>query len=118
MHDFVLLDTDVASYLFKRSPRALAFRALLEGKQTALAFVSVAELFKWTVKRRWSEPKVEQSARKKVLGMAHQFIPTRYPLLPWRNPVSRTCTASLLAGLSFGPARITMDASYGPCRGR
>lgn len=60
MHDFVLLDTDVASYLFKKSPRAPAFRALLEGKQTALAFVSVAELFRWTVKRRWSEPKVEQ----------------------------------------------------------
>ncbi|MDZ7617365.1 MAG: type II toxin-antitoxin system VapC family toxin [Patescibacteria group bacterium] len=60
MSDFLLLDTDVASYLFKKSPRATAFQALLEGKQAALAFVSIAELFKWTVKRRWTEEKVEQ----------------------------------------------------------
>lgn len=60
MSPFVVVDTDVASYLFKSSPRADAFRPLLEGKQPALAFVSVAELFKWALKRRWSEQKFEE----------------------------------------------------------
>ena len=60
MNDFVLLDTDVASYLFKNSPRAGPFRPLLKGKRPALAFVSVAELFKWTIKRRWGPTKVAQ----------------------------------------------------------
>jgi tRNA(fMet)-specific endonuclease VapC len=60
MSDFLLLDTDVASYLFKNSPRAGPFKPLLKGYRPALAFVSVAELFKWTLKRRWGLQKVEQ----------------------------------------------------------
>lgn len=59
MNDFVLLDTDVASFLFKNSPRAESFRPLLAGRRPALAFVSVAELFKWTLKRRWGPKKIE-----------------------------------------------------------
>lgn len=60
MADSVLLDTDVASYLFKNSPRAKPFRAHIAGKRVALAFVSVAELFKWTLKRHWGPKKVEE----------------------------------------------------------
>ena len=60
MTDVVLIDTDVASFLFKKAPRADAFRALLGDRSLALAFVSVAELFKWTVKRKWSPAKVAQ----------------------------------------------------------
>src|ERR1700736_4742801 len=60
MTDSLVLDTDVASYLFKNSPRARPFRLLLKGKRPALAFVSVAELFKWTLKRGWGPKKVEQ----------------------------------------------------------
>jgi tRNA(fMet)-specific endonuclease VapC len=60
MSDAILLDTDVASYLFKNSARAKPFRPLLKGKQPALAFVSVAELYKWTLKRHWGPAKVAQ----------------------------------------------------------
>jgi tRNA(fMet)-specific endonuclease VapC len=60
MSDSLLLDTDVASYLFKNSPRAKPFRKLLIGQRPALAFVSIAELFKWTIKRCWGLDKVEQ----------------------------------------------------------
>jgi tRNA(fMet)-specific endonuclease VapC len=60
MSEFLVLDTDVASYLFKNSPRAKPFRPLLKGMRPALAFVSVAELFKWTLKRRWGPQKIEQ----------------------------------------------------------
>jgi tRNA(fMet)-specific endonuclease VapC len=60
MNDTLLLDTDVASFLFKNSPHARPFRPLLKGKGLALAFVSVAELFKWAVKRGWSPAKVAQ----------------------------------------------------------
>jgi tRNA(fMet)-specific endonuclease VapC len=54
----LLLDTDVASFLFKNSPHANAFRPLIKGRQLLLAFVSVAELFKWTLKRRWNSLKI------------------------------------------------------------
>jgi tRNA(fMet)-specific endonuclease VapC len=60
MNETLLLDTDVASFLFKNSPRAKPFRPLIKGKRLALAFVSVAELFKWTLKRQWSARKTAQ----------------------------------------------------------
>jgi tRNA(fMet)-specific endonuclease VapC len=60
MSDTLLLDTDVASYLFKNSPRARPFRPLLHDKHPTLAFISVAELFKWAFKQRWGRQKVEQ----------------------------------------------------------
>ena len=70
MSNAMLLDTDVASYLFKNSPRAKDFRPFLEGRQPTLAFVSVAELYKWTLKRRWGQKKVdrlENSLRRYVI---------------------------------------------------
>jgi len=71
MSDSLLLDTDVASYLFKNSPRAKPFRPLLKGKRPALAFVSVAELFKWTLKRGWGPEKIN-------LNPSHRSIATSY----------------------------------------
>jgi tRNA(fMet)-specific endonuclease VapC len=70
MSEAVLLDTDVASFLFKKSPRAKPFQPFIRGKQLALAFVSVAELFKWTLKRRWGAEKtakLESTLRRYVV---------------------------------------------------
>jgi predicted nucleic acid-binding protein len=44
MNDFVLLDTDVVSFLFKNSGNASRYRPLIEGKRVAISFVTVAEL--------------------------------------------------------------------------
>jgi tRNA(fMet)-specific endonuclease VapC len=60
MNEAVLLDTDVASFFFEKNPHAKRFRPLTQGKGLALTFVSVAELFKWTLKRRWGTEKVAQ----------------------------------------------------------
>jgi predicted nucleic acid-binding protein len=60
MSETVLLDTDVASFFFKKSPHAKPFRPLVRGSQQALAFVSVAELFKWSLKRNWGAAKTAQ----------------------------------------------------------
>jgi hypothetical protein len=58
MSDFFLLETDVASYLLKNSPSVKSFRRHIKGKRPVLAFVSVAELFKWTLKRGWSSHEI------------------------------------------------------------
>ena len=60
MNGFVVLDTDVVSYLFKNNPAAKRFRPVLQNRCTALAFVSVAELYKWTIKCHWSAQNVNQ----------------------------------------------------------
>lgn len=60
MNETLVLDTDVASFLFKKSLHAKPFRPLIQGKRLALAFISIAELYKWTLKRRWGSRKTAQ----------------------------------------------------------
>ncbi len=57
MSPTLLVDIDLASFLFKNSPHAKPFRPLIKGQRLALTFVSVAELFKWTLKRQWGTQK-------------------------------------------------------------
>jgi tRNA(fMet)-specific endonuclease VapC len=98
MSESLLLDTDVASFLFKNSPRAAPFRFLVQGKRPALAFVSVAELFKWTVKRAWGAPKVEKL----------ESAIRRYVVIPYDRDLAwawaRTVAACEDAGRPMAPS--------------
>jgi len=60
MTETVVLDTDVASFLFKNSPHCRPYRKVTNGTRLALAFASVAELFKWSLKRDWSIKKIRK----------------------------------------------------------
>ena len=52
----VVLDTDVASLIIKnRLPGGLA--AELVGAQTAITFVTLGELTKWSIQRGWGSPR-------------------------------------------------------------
>ncbi len=51
----VLLDTDVFSILMKEGDtRAALYRPHVKGKTIALSFVTVGELYVWTIRRRWN----------------------------------------------------------------
>jgi predicted nucleic acid-binding protein len=53
--DAVLLDTDVFSFLIKEGDtRAELYRPHVKGKTIALSFVTVGELFAWSVKKNWN----------------------------------------------------------------
>ena len=53
--DAVLLDTDVFSYLNKRGDtRGELYRPHVAGKTIALSFITVGELYFWTLKKQWS----------------------------------------------------------------
>jgi len=53
--DAVLLDTDVFSFLMKEGDtRAALYRPHVRGKTIALSFVSVGELYVWTIRRHWN----------------------------------------------------------------
>lgn len=56
--DTVLLDTDAASFLFKGHPTAEKLRPHVEGKRVALSFMSVAELYRWSLERGWGQPRI------------------------------------------------------------
>jgi len=54
----LLVDTDVASYLFKGDSRAESYLELLQGNELALSFMTVAELFQWAAMRNWGDVRV------------------------------------------------------------
>lgn len=49
----VVVDTDVASFLFKRDTRALLYRRHLNQRAWVLSFMSLAELRMWALERNW-----------------------------------------------------------------
>jgi len=57
--DAVLLDTDVFSYLSKpRDSRGELYGPYVQGKTVALSFISVGELYVWTIRRKWSPNRI------------------------------------------------------------
>jgi tRNA(fMet)-specific endonuclease VapC len=55
----VLLDTDVFSFLIRPGDtRGDLYRPLVTGKTVALSFISVAELYVWTVTHKWGAQKL------------------------------------------------------------
>ena len=58
MSAVVIVDTDVASFLFKGDTRAQAYRQHLQGRTPALSFMTVAELYQWAYSRDWGNQKL------------------------------------------------------------
>jgi tRNA(fMet)-specific endonuclease VapC len=56
----LLIDTDIASFIFKGSDYAQAYTPLLNGYELALSFMTVAELFQWGILRQWGERRLAQ----------------------------------------------------------
>jgi tRNA(fMet)-specific endonuclease VapC len=56
--DAVLIDTDVFSYLNKGDSRADLYRPHVIGKTIALSFVTVGELYAWTVRKKWNAKRI------------------------------------------------------------
>jgi tRNA(fMet)-specific endonuclease VapC len=51
----IVIDTDVVSFVFKKDTRARLFHRHLVGQPLILSFMSLAELHKWTLRRRWGQ---------------------------------------------------------------
>lgn len=66
----VVVDTDVVSYLFKGDTRAEAYRPILTGKILVVSFMTVAELDRWALEKRWGaqrSAKMEEHLRNFVV---------------------------------------------------
>jgi predicted nucleic acid-binding protein len=72
---YIVLDTNIASYLHKRSEFGERYRVYLEGKLPCLAFQSVAELYQWAEARNWGERR-----RSQLESDLHQYL-----VLPYDN---------------------------------
>ena len=56
----VVVDTDVASFLFKRDTRARLYRPHLLGQTLHVSFMTVAELRRWALASNWGPARVAQ----------------------------------------------------------
>src|SRR5207249_4020217 len=59
----VMVDTDVASFTFKKDTRAARFRRHLTGRSLLLSFMTLAELHAWGLRHRWGQTRRDQLAR-------------------------------------------------------
>jgi tRNA(fMet)-specific endonuclease VapC len=59
--------------LFKRDSRAESFRPCLMGKVPVISFMTLAELYRWSLERKWGEQrqaKLEQHLRHLLINRA------------------------------------------------
>jgi tRNA(fMet)-specific endonuclease VapC len=59
MSTAILLDTDVFSFIYKGNTRGDLYLPHLAGNTLNLAFATVAELYRWTVRHAWGTARVE-----------------------------------------------------------
>ena len=64
-HKYVLLDTDVYSYLTKQGDsRAAIYRPHVEGKTICVSFITVGEILYGARKKKWSDARIERAKQK------------------------------------------------------
>lgn len=56
----ILVDTDVISFSLKRDSRAALYAPHLLGKLICVSFMTVAELYRWTLARNWGKQRIDQ----------------------------------------------------------
>lgn len=75
----LLIDTNIASFIFKGSDYADPYIPLLSGHELALSFMTVAELFQWAILRQWGDRRVAQ---------LEQYL-SNYLIIPVDQPLCR-----------------------------
>src|SRR5580700_207733 len=70
MVERVVVDTDVISFVFKGHSQGVAYVPDLDGKQIIVSFMTVAELKRWALKKRWGPnriAKLDQQLRQVIV---------------------------------------------------
>ena len=75
----LLIDTDIASFIFKGSDYADSYLPLLSDQELALSFMTIAELFQWAMLRRWGNRRLSQ---------LEQYL-SNYLVIPVDQPLCR-----------------------------
>ena len=56
----ILIDTNIASFIFKGSAYIRPYEPLLNNQELALSFMSIAELYQWAFVRQWGDRRISQ----------------------------------------------------------
>lgn len=72
-HEKLMLDTNIVSYLFKKSDIVRPYLPYIEGKLLFLSFISVGELFLWAEIAGWGEKR-----RTQLEARLHNYVVVPY----------------------------------------
>ena len=103
--DYIILDTDVCSFLFKQDSRSERYHSYLIGKTLWLSFQSVAELYQWAEINKWG------AARRTRLD---QWLP-QFVILPYDNETARAWARIRASRRRQGLPISTSDAWIAAC---
>lgn len=56
---YLLLDTNIISFAIKDDTRRLLYEPHVMGNRTFLCFVTVAELYRWAISKRWGQRRID-----------------------------------------------------------
>jgi tRNA(fMet)-specific endonuclease VapC len=83
----LLVDTDVASFLFKQDSRAARYAVDLNGATLLISFMTYAELHRWALQAGWGERR-----RRAFEAYLHRFA-----IVPWDEALCQEWAAVTLA---------------------
>lgn len=58
-----LVDTCTFSYIFKGDTRANIYEPLLHNCEACISFMTVAELYRWSIVRKWGDKQIQALKR-------------------------------------------------------
>jgi predicted nucleic acid-binding protein len=97
----LVVDTDVVSYLEKGDTRAGLYEPDLVGNTLILSFMTLAELDRWAIARKWSADRQARMA---------QHIGTTYAIHPYDRALCREWARISELASSVGRSIATADA--------
>jgi tRNA(fMet)-specific endonuclease VapC len=94
----VVVDTDVASFLYKRDTRASLYRPHLVGRTLYVSFMTVAELERWALASNWGSVKMTRLDR--YLQRFHMVLVDRALCRKWAEVMDGACRAGQPVGVA------------------
>jgi tRNA(fMet)-specific endonuclease VapC len=100
MSTAIVVDTNVVSFLFKRSPQAAEYAALIAGKAQLISFQTIAEFDHGALKANWGQRRVESL----------ELYLEQFTVIPYTRGLARAWAKAKVLSQSNGRAIDPADA--------
>lgn len=113
----LLVDTNVVSFIFKNDSRAQLYANDIAGNRLHLSFVTIAELYRWAVKNKWGQPRID--ALRQAIGKYAILAPDEQTAWHWARlmclpgqPIAPGDAWIAAAALRYGMPLVTHNGKH------
>jgi tRNA(fMet)-specific endonuclease VapC len=114
-----IIDTDVVSMIFKGDSRAQRYRVQFTGRLVGISFMTLAELERWQLERRWGAVRkadLAQHLTKYIVLPANRELCTKWAEVSWEarrqgRPIQTADAWIAASALYYDVPLITNNAS-------